>query len=416
MPNETNVLEKAGNLAAEKLKNIQAPAREKAEAEAKVAADAKVKADAEKAKDEGIKAAEAAAKVKEDERILVADDKTLSEPELSRKAELKEIKRKKEESPDEKIRRVQEASQKRIDEITSKLKDTEHKTASQIAKLEADLAELRRPKVEGDVQDRIEREESVRVAKYLQEDKAKPREHRREISEDELEEWYLEEPLKATRWVQKNEIRRADERKALEAEIKEEELRAKGKTGAEEFIAKQNLSRQKLFEKYPGVNPSPEVLAKHKGKSRDAIREALCEENEEFRLCTEIVAEDPKKYLETVNGPELLMAEMEKRLAGAAGDEGGSGKIVLSKDELNERVEEEIARRALVDGEGISSSGKGKLKVEDKNRGVKSALRLEQEKIAKKAGIPIEDLDKTIKRREGIPGAGQFNIEGVDEG
>ena len=40
----------------------------------------------------------------------------------------------------------------------------------------------------------------------------------------------------------------------------------------------------------------------------------ILEENDKFRLCQEIMKEDPQKYLYVEDGPELLVAEMEKRL------------------------------------------------------------------------------------------------------
>lgn len=406
---ETGILERAATLAKENLNKIQTPAREKAEAEAKVAATEKAKADEQIKKDEGIKLAEAEAKTKDDERILGSDDKSLSEPEIKRKAELQETKRKKDESPDEKIKRVQESSQKRIDEIKSEMLAKENSSAERLKKLEAELAELKRPKVEEDAKAKSKREESERIAKYLEADKHLPRTDRREMSEEELDEWYLEEPLKATRWIQKNEIRRENERKAIEAKLEEDEAKNKAKLGADDFIIKQNESKAKLFAKYPGVNPSAEKLASFKGKSNTEIREALSAESEEFRICSEIVAENPKKYLESVNGPELVMAEIEKRLA----NKSEVKKVVtLTEEELEAKIQAEADRRARLD-EGITST-KGK-KVEI-NQGQKSELRQRQEAIAKKAGMTVEQLDKVNARRANIPGASSFNIKDVDEG
>lgn len=403
---EINVLEKASSLAAEKLKAIKAPAEAKAAEEAKVASEDKAKADEQQKKDEGIALAKVEAQKKEDERILVADDKTLSEPEVKRKAELQETKRKKDESPDEKIKRVQEASQKRIDEIKSEMLAKENQSAERLKKLEAELAELKRPKVEEDFKARLKREESERVAKYVEEDKDKPKEERREMSKDQLEEWYLEDPVEATAWMQERTLRRAEERKTLEKKSGEES----GKELSEEFIRKQNESKEKLFAKYPGVNPTKERLAELKGKTSAEINKILSEENEEFRICSEIVMENPKKYIESENGPEMIMAEMEKRLKVDAKPKT----VTLTEEELEAKIQAEAERRALLSGEGASSSTKGK-KVENKNVNT-SEQRQHLERIAKKAKIPMVDLDKTIERRKSIPGAGSFNISGVDEG
>lgn len=413
MEEKVGVLERAASLAKESLTKIEAPAKEKAAEESKVASEAKAKADAKQKEDEGKKLAEAEAKAKEDERILTVEDKDLSEPEIKRKAELKEIKRKKDESPDEKIKRVQEASQKRIDEIKSELLAKTNKDAEEMAALRAELEELKKPKQQEDAAAKSKREESERIAKYVEEDKGKTRENRREMSKDDLDEWYLEDPTACTEWMQERAFRRSDERKAAEERIKNEEANKTSKQLSEEFISKQTESRNKLSARFPGVIPSKERLAELKGKPRSEQVEILCAENEEFKLCTDIVAEDPKKYLESVNGPELVMAEMEKRLKKPADDKGGKKVITLSEEELEAKIQAEADRRASLD-EGITST-KGKI-VDNKDNKNKSALRQHQERIAKKANIKIEDLDKTIARRQGIPGAGSFNIDGVDEG
>lgn len=409
MTEQIGVLERAATLATESLKKIEAPAKAQAiEAESKAAA-TKAQAD-EKAKSEGIKkVAEQEAKAKENERILTVDDKELSEPELKRKAELKETKRKEDESPDAKIKRVQEASQKRIDEIKSEMLAKENQTAQKMAALEARLAEAEKPKQQEDAAAKSKREESERIAKYVDEDKSKPKEDRREMSKDELDGWYLEDPVAATTWINERTYRRIDEKKKVEAEVAKPDSE-KARKLADEFISKQNDSRAKLISKFPGVMPSQAKIAEFKAKAKDQadLNRLLSEDNAEFKLCVDIVAEDPKKYLETTNGPELVMAEMEKRLNKTGGKP--TGRIELTQEELDAKINAEIERRKLVDGEGITSSNGGKkLETSEKQ---KSELRQKQELIAKKAGISLEALDKSIARRGNIPGA---SSGGADE-
>lgn len=398
MSDQLGVLEKAANIAVESLKKIEAPVKAKAaEAEAKGAAE-QLKADEAK-KTEGIKLAkEADDRAKDDERILTVEDKELSGPELERKAELRETKRKKDESPDEKIKRVQESTQKRIDEIKSEQLAKENKNAAELAALKAELEELKKPKQQEDAAIKSKREEAGRIAQYVEEDKSKPRDERREMTKDELDGWYLEDPVEATKWIQRTEYRRLrDKEKSEEANKPDPD---KAKKLADEFISKQNESKAKLLKAYPGIMPAPERIkelqTKHNG-NLDAINAELRATNAEFKLISEICAEDPKKYIESVDGPELAMAEMEKRL------KKPTGKIELTQEELDAKIQAEIERRKHVDGEGITSSTGGK-KVDNSNKS-KSELRQQQEKIAKKAGISIESLDKAIARRATIPGA-----------
>lgn len=403
-----NVLERASAIAAEKLKVIQAPAKAKAEAEAKVAAETKAKADEQTKKDEGTKLAQVEAQNKEDERILTVEDKQLSESELARKTELKETKRKKDESPDEKIKRVQESSQKRIDEIKSELLSEREHTKQEMATLKAELEELKKPRAQEDAAVKSKREETERITKYVEEDKTKPKEDRREMSPDELQDWYLEDPVKATEWMQERTLRRVDERKKAEAEAqKPKQISEQAKKLADEFISKQNESKAKLANKYPGVLPSQDKIKEVKKELGFSLTEQLSQdqltkikeklsENEEFRLASEIVAENPKKYLESINGPELVMAEIEKRL----NDKGASGskKITLTEEELEAKIQAEAERRSRIDGEGLTSTSGGK-KLENNSNEKKSDARVLQEKIARKAGISTEQLDKSIQRR-----------------
>lgn len=400
-----STLEKAGNLATDTLNKIKEDEAKKTTAESKDAADAEAKAKAEKEKVEGQKLADAEAQAAKDEEILSKDEKDLSEDEKKRKVEILEAKEKKL-TPEDKIKRVQEQSQKRIDEIKSELLEERNKRNQDkelIKRLEAEMAEMKKlmqPKVDEDAKVKAKREEDERIAKYIEEDKAKPRSERREMTKEELQAWYLDEPDEATAWITERSLRRAEERKQKAAPAKEDEAEM-----AEAFIENQRKSAAKLFAKYPGTNPSKEELKKYAGKSRAEIHEALMKDNAEYRLCQEIVAEDPKKYLESVNGPELVMAEMEKRLAASNNSEEKKPKTVtLTEEELEAKIQAEADRRASLD-EGITST-KRQVKVEKGTQ--KSDLRQHQERIAKKAGMNTEQLDKVIKRRETIPGAGSY--------
>lgn len=395
-------LDKAGTLAKDTIDKIQAPAKEKAAAEASVAAEAKAKADAEKAKDEGSKLAQAEAQAKEDERILSGEEKDLSDTDKTRKTELLEIKRKQDDTPEARLKRVEEKSQMRIDEIKSELLQKEHKSNETIAKLQAELDSLKKsiqPKLEEDAQAKSKREESERLAKYIEDDKSKAREDRREMSREDLEEWYLEDPLGTTEWMQKRSVRRSEEQKALQEKQKETVNNSAAKIKADEFIKNQNDSLAALLKKYPEVVTKKVKVQDAIGKTDAEVDVLMADESEHARLAVKIVNSDVKKYLQDEKGPELVMAEMDKRLA-----KPEKKAITMTDEEFEEKVKAEVDRRARLD-EGINSTKGKNMENSNQNKSVKTQ---HLERIAKKANIKMEDLDKTIKRRETIPGASTF--------
>ena len=421
---ETNVLERAAEIAKTNLEKIQAPAVAKAAEEAKVASAAKAEAEAKAKKDEGIKASEAATKAKEDERILNAKDSELKDDEKKVKSALLEKKKKEEDSPDAKIKRVQEASQKRIDEIKSELLHKEDLSRKEMEKLRAEIEALKAPKKEEDLKSKINREMEERNAKFVEEDKVKPYEQRREMSKDDLNSWYLEDPVEATKWIQRREYRvlreleRAEESAKAPVDNTEEKRRL-----ANEFVAKQTESRKKLIEKFPSVLPSKEKIVEIRKSLNLPLDRALSQEesksfndeyakqNPEFKLCYEIINEDPKKYLEQTDGPELAMAEMEKRL----GKTGNPGKLELTQEELDAKVEAEIERRRLADGEGSHSTNGGK-KVETNRNKSGTSLTADQLRVASKARIGAQAYEKMVERRDrlNIPASGASRGEDRD--
>lgn len=418
MSEQLGVLERAANIAKENLSKIQAPMVKKAQAEAKVAAENKTKLE-QVEKDKGIELAkQQEVKTKEDERILSEDDTKLAEADKKRKSELLDIKRKEEDTPEFKIKRVQESTQKRIDEIKSEQLAKENKTSAELAALKAELEELRKPKQQEDFKAKIKREQSEQIAKFVEEDKSKPKEERREMSKDDLDSWYLDDPVEATKWIQRTEYRRLrDLEKAEEVASKPVDTSDVKKTLTKEFIEKQLASRAKLIEKFPSLIPSKDKIIEIRNKLGLPLDRALNEseldtfnkefaiQNKEYQLAMTISKEFPK-FLEETNGPELMMAEMEKRLKKP---EQKTGKIELTQEELDAKIQDEIDRRRRVDGEGIISTNGGK-KVENSDK-QKSELRQEQEKIAKKAGMTIEQLDARIARRGNIKGASSGGAE-----
>ena len=164
--------------------------------------------------------------------------------------------------------------------------------------------------------------------------------------------------------------------------------------------------------KYPGAFPSPEKISEARKSlglpltgnlNNDEVNKLKDElsKDEHFKLVSEIVSEDPKKYLGEINGPELVIAEMDKRLKKP---ESKNNKIELTQEELDAKVQAEIERRRLADGESITSTNGGK-KVTGKDK-KEGSLSTEQQRVALKSKIGAEAYEKMLQRRDNIPGAG----------
>lgn len=336
------------------------------------------------------------AQAKEDERILSAEESELSDDDKKRKVVLDEIKKKKEESPDEKIKRVQEQTQKRIDEIKSELLESKSKDAERIKRLEDELAELKRPKQQEDAKSQQKRLLDEKLAKYIDEDKSKPREERREMSKDELDEWFLEDPVEATAWINERTLRRAEERREIQKNL-ESKPTEESKRLADDFIAKQNESLAKLGAKYPSVVKLGVNIETVIGKSDVEVDRIMASESAEARMAIKLVNSDPKKYLEQVNGPELVMAELDKHFQ----KKSDKKIITMTEEEFQAKLDAaksaEAERLANID-EGLTST-KGKVMEKEEK---KSDLRIKQEAIAKKAKVSSEQLDKVLERRRSM--------------
>jgi transglutaminase/protease-like cytokinesis protein 3 len=373
-------LKKAEQIAKDKVVEIAADVKA-TEAKNQTESTEAVKPEAKVEKTEGSKTilAEAEKKAENDARILSTKDEELSDEDKKAKAELVKAKEAKE-TPEDKIKRTQEATQKRIDEVISELKAEKaerRQDKEKIAELEARLSDLTKPKEEETKASKLKELFDQQTAKYLEEDKIKPREDRREMSKEEIEEWLLDDMVAAQEWLTDRNIRRREDKRSLAQSLDETPERM-----AQEFIKKQQESVKRLTDKYPDI---------HDPKS------------ENYKLAREIIETDTKKYLESVDGPEQVMLEMDRRKPKT---------ITLTQEELDQMVRErtvaEAQRIANLD-EGITSSG-GKKKMETET---KTPFRQKQEEIARKGGISIEALDNAIKRRESIgvisSGAEEFN-------
>ena len=356
-------------------------AADKANAEAAGTAESKDAAEAAKAAE--TKKIEEETKAKEDAAKKKADELKAAEPKGDKVAERKaEI-------------------QKEIDALVAQKKAAENelKEVSQAkAKIQQEIADAKKPKEAEDQSVVLKKAEQERIAKYAAEDAEKPREQRREMTKDAIDDWYLEDPASATEWIQERTLRRVDERKSDQQKVE-----VQGK--ASEFIARQEQSRAKLIAKFPQVQVSTranELMAS--GKTAPEAHHILMEENEHYKLCHEIATSDPK-YLESDTGPEMVMQEMEKRLSSKGGDNGKKSYTAEEVERIKaEAIGSERARLAGIDNGVRSTTRPGVTKP-------LNDFEKRQLEIAKKAGMTEEQLRKARERRAAIVGADNFNDE-----
>lgn len=335
---ETERMEKSVEIAKERIAQIESDAKAKAESETK----AKEEAIKQQEESKGASEEKKTEGNKEEERILNAKDEELSEEDKAKKSKLMEDKDFDKLTPDDKARRVQEKAQKRIDELVGELKSEKHSRVqdseklkqlmSELESVRKELTELREPQRQVSIEEQIKSDEINRLNKYLDEDTSKPKEQRREMTKEELDEWFVDDPTEATAWIQRREMRRAEDRNA-----DKQKILAQGK--ADEFITNQNKSKDKLMSKYPQINVSDRIKElKGQGKTDEEVQATLTKENEVFRTFLEIVNSDPQKYAQAVNGPELVMEELDKRLT------SNNKKKTYTEEEVN-RIREEAAEQ-----------------------------------------------------------------------
>ena len=354
------------------------------------ALEAKEKEDAKKAEESRL-ALEAQAK-KDAELLLKKDEELTEETDKKRKTELLEAKRKEEEgklSADEKIKRVEEKSQKRIDELVNKLKEVTDKTSKEAELLRNELGTLRKEKDElskpkDDIHALVKREEKEKQSKYLEEDKSLPREDRREMSKDEIDDWMLEDQTEAIAWINRRELRRAID---LDDNFSKKQLDNRTK----DLLKKQISSFERVAIKHPDLNVEKRTgELKAQGKSESEIKDILRQENKKYDLVLKISAEHPE-WKTDPDAPEKVAAEMEKRLDLSSSSEKEDSKI----SELIKRIEDLEAEKAERESsdEGINSTHIPKARGDFKL----SEAQEDAVKFMKSQKMPQSDIDAVIE-------------------
>jgi unconventional prefoldin RPB5 interactor 1 len=293
---------------------------------------------------------------KDAELILKKDEEIKDEVEKKRKTELLEAKRKEEDSKlsaEDRIKKVKEESQKRIDEIHNKLKELEDKSSKESRTLKLELETLRKEKESpksDDIAYIIEKEESERIKKYLEEDKSLPREKRREMSKDELNDWMLEDTVEATAWINRREIRREID-KRQNFVIKQKEGLSK------KLFREQTASYAKVVLEHPELNIKSRMLdLKNQGKTEEEAESIIRSENKKYDLILKIADENPDWKFEP-NAPEMAAKEMAKRISKESESDNKSetDKIIEKLQARIEALETEKARESSFD-EGVNSN------------------------------------------------------------
>lgn len=358
-------------------------------------------------------AEEAEAEQEKIQKIISTKDSELSEEDL---------KIKKETLSKNKDVRAQEKIDKRFSELTTQIDDLKKEKdgdKDRILNLEKERDALeKKQKGETEAQsfdEQAKEAKDKRITDQLEEDKDKPRDERREITRDELQDWMDEDLVSSQEWLAERTLRREKER--LQFKYDHDSNKA-----VEDFYNKQTTSTDKVHQKHPELNIVSRtdelrttVESKFKSEGKDItnaeiikkvnaeIHETICKENEKYRICSEIIAESPDKYLLDIKGPESVMLEMEKRLVKVTKkDDNTDGKIVFNSQEeldahIKEQQEEENDRQKSID-EGLSSTRS------NQSKGI-SDFDKKQLDLAKMAGLTKETLDKNIARRKKIPGA-----------
>jgi hypothetical protein len=344
------------------------------------------------------------AQEKKDAELLAKKPDELSEEEKKNREKLEAEKSAAEEAklpPEEKVaKRVKEESQKRIDEIINEMKQKDDKTAKQMAVLESELARLKednaklsqsiKPSPESGPENVIEKKETERIVKYTDEDKSKPREQRREMSDDELQEFLLDDVVGAQRWIARQEARRERERVADERSISVEKKTT-------EFQRKVAESNKRVLIRHPELDTEKrETELKAQGKNPKEIFETLCKENESYRIAFEIVKATPD-VLRREDGPELVEKELERRLKGGAeGDEEPDADQKAIDDLKSENESLKARIQALEDGDvGITST------VTRRKNSTNDKLTPQEELLVdtmRKNKAPQENIDSALKK------------------
>lgn len=306
----------------------------------KAADDQKKREDVETQRRADANAAEQA-KIAEENKLVEAKDEELDDEKRAKKASILEKRKSSEE---------QSRTQKRIDELVGEIKALKAEKTQDKQKIEAlerNLGELKNvvEKKPEKQKAELQRLEAARVANFAEEDKSLPKAERREMADEELEAWMVEDIAGANAWLARREMRRQREREADEKAAKATSADAATTAKADEVVRAQEESRRRVEQKHPELNVDKRrAELKAQGKNQKEIAEIIFAENPKAKIVSEILKEDSDKYVLDPRGPELLAEEMERRLEGSQ-KPGESARETEEEKESRIRAEAAEAER-----------------------------------------------------------------------
>jgi hypothetical protein len=336
-----------------------------------------------------------------EDKLLDADEAQLNDEDKQKKKELEAQLEK--ETAEKRYYRLAKKTERRVGKLVSKLKALESASQQEKNQLLAEIkvlkSEVEHVKSPEKIED-LKKAEEAEINKLIAEDAEKPRDQRREMSKEELNDWLYEDAVAAHEWmVQRSERRKEDNI-----------FKETRKQVAVEFINKQKESVKRLTEKFPGVIPADTraLELRNEGKSNEEIRAILMKENDNFRLCEEILAEHPE-FHESEKLGDLLMAELEKRkpeLKDKKKDE--PKKKLFTEEELQERVNEAV-RREEERLKSMDNSDRSTIVPKKKENEVKTPFLKQLEAEYVKAGLDPAKAKDRIATRAKIAGIENYN-------
>lgn len=326
-------------------------------------------------------------KAKHDEEILTKKDEELTDDEKPRKVELLKVKA----TFDAKEKDKTEKSnvQKRIDELSTKVKSLEASSTTtkkerDDAKAELDAMKKELQMTPDDILKKELKEESQkRYAKYLEDDKSKEKAERREMTREELDEWLSDDYVQATDWITRRTMRRVREEEGF---VEDRKMQYAHKL----VLSKQTESAHRVYAKHPELDVLDQVKTlEEEGMDKKKILEKLCAENPKYKLFMETLNANFEKFYFDEKGPELVVAEMEKSLS-------------PKKEDDNPKIDELTAKLAEVTAEldrvkGIDVSLKSNRSPEKKEE---TELGAQLKALASEVGLSPEKVLARVKERE----------------